>query len=369
MGKAMTSPASPADAFEGMALDHIRFFVEDTAVQQEIFAGRYGIPALTAAETDETSSIALGAGDIRLVLTRPLVEDHPGTAHLDRHGHGVGDIALRVRDARAAHERAVRGGARSVSPPVERDGIVTAAVMGFGDVIHTLVQRPDDADPGALPGFTPIPGAPAKAPAASETGLLAVDHFAVCLEAGGLAETVRFYEEALGFSVIFTERIVVGEQAMDSKVVQSASGALTLTLLEPDLSRRPGQIDAFLKNHGGPGVQHIAFTAGSIIESVAAVQGRGQEFLTTPASYYRLLEGRIALARYTVPRLQELNVLVDEDHDGQLFQIFSRSTHPRATLFFEIIERLGARTFGSGNIKALYEAVEAQRAKDGSAGA
>jgi len=151
---------------------------------------------------------------------------------------------------------------------------------------------------------------------------------------------------------------------MDSKVVQSRSGAVTFTLIEPDLSQQPGQIDDFLRNHGGAGVQHIAFAAEDIVKAVGLITSRGVEFLDTPASYYSLLPRRLRLARHTVDELQGLNVLVDEDHDGQLFQIFSRSVHPRNTLFLEVIERLGARTFGSGNIKALYEAVELQRARD-----
>jgi 4-hydroxymandelate synthase len=192
---------------------------------------------------------------------------------------------------------------------------------------------------------------------------LAIDHFAACLPAGTLDPTVAFYESALGFSVIFEERIVVGAQAMLSRVVQSASSQVILTLIEPDLSAQPGQIDEFVKNHDGAGIQHIAFKTGAIGPAVSALREREVEFLTAPSAYYRLLTERLQLAAYSVDELQQLNILVDEDHDGQLFQIFAKSTHPRRTFFFELIERLGARTFGSGNIRALYEAVEAERIK------
>jgi 4-hydroxymandelate synthase len=198
----------------------------------------------------------------------------------------------------------------------------------------------------------------------TEPGLLHdLDHFAVCLEPGQLDSTVQFYEQVLDFRMIFVERITVGSQAMNSKVVQSVSGQVTLTLIEPDTVGEPGQIDDFVRDHGGAGVQHLAFSTNDIVRAVGTLRDRGLKFLTTPDSYYELLSRRLQLAAHGTRELHELNVLVDEDHDGQLFQIFTRSTHPRRTMFFEIIERLGARTFGSGNIKALYEAVEAERTK------
>jgi 4-hydroxymandelate synthase len=157
------------------------------------------------------------------------------------------------------------------------------------------------------------------------------------------------------------DRRLVGDQAMNSKVVQSRSREVTLTLIEPDTSRTPGQIDRFLKNHGGPGVQHVAFRSLNIVRSVRTMRSNGAEFLKTPSAYYRLLADRLELSRYTAADLGELGILADEDHAGQLFQIFTRSTHPRGTVFVEVIERLGATTFGSGNIRALYEAVEAEQ--------
>jgi 4-hydroxymandelate synthase len=193
-------------------------------------------------------------------------------------------------------------------------------------------------------------------------GLLEVDHFALCLKADQLEPTVEFYQRVLDFDMTFAEKIVVGDQAMNSKVVQSRSREVTLTLIEPDASRAPGQIDRFLKNHGGPGVQHVAFTSLNIVRSIGTLRSNGVEFLTTPPAYYRLLADRLELSRYTAEDLSELGILADEDHAGLLFQVFTRSAHPRGTLFFEVIERLGATTFGSGNIRALYEAVEAEQA-------
>jgi 4-hydroxymandelate synthase len=360
--------ASSQQIFDDMLVDHIEFYVDDIATKRDWLVDSFGfsVYATTAAPggAADVRSVGLGRNQIRLVLTEPLVGDHPGTAYVEKHGDGVANIALRVPDATAAYQEAVRRGARPVSGPARHDGVVTATIMGFGDVAHTFVQRTGAADDRALPGLRPVvqpsPGGYAR--------LGEVDHFAVCVEPGQIDATVEFYQRTLDFELIFTERIEVGNQAMTTKVVQSRSGAVTLTLIEPDVSLTAGHIDDFLKNHGGAGVQHIAFTADNIVEAVDAISAAGVEFLSTPATYYSLLADRLELARYSVAELQRLNILVDEDHDGQLYQIFARSVHPRKTIFFELIERLGARSFGSGNIAALYQAVELQRSKDEAAG-
>ncbi|MEU8122570.1 4-hydroxyphenylpyruvate dioxygenase [Spirillospora sp. NPDC049024] len=344
-----------------MTVDHLRFYVTDLDEEVRRFTGGYGFrPYADAESAAEGRSAGLGAGRIRLVLTAPPEGDHPGAAYLSRHADGVADIALGVADARAAYAAAVAAGARPVAEPRERDGFVTATIGGFGDTVHTFVQRPAGADERSLPGLPARPAAGA-ADGGDGTGLFAVDHLAVCVEAGELEATERFYRRVLGFETIFTEHIAVGAQAMITTVVQSTSGEVTLTLIEPDPSRTAGQINDFLKTHDGPGVQHIAFATRDIAGTVRAMAAGGVDFLTTPDGYYRLLPERLTVARHTVPELRELNVLVDADHDGQLFQIFTRSAHPRATLFFEVIERLGARSFGSGNIRALYRAVDSAR--------
>jgi len=364
---------SDSSPFDGMAVDHVEFYVDDLVAKTAWLVDGYGLAVYATTDASDRApdgapaparSVGIGRERIRLLLTEPVTGDHPAVGYLAHHGDGVADVALRVADAAAAFHAAVDRGARPVSAPTRHGDIVTATIVGFGDVRHTFVQRPTGADERTLPGLRPTAG-----PVAGwNAGLADIDHFAVCLEAGQLDPTVEFYCSALDFEMIYTERIVVGTQAMDSKVVQSRSGAVTLTLIEPDLSRLPGQIDQFLNNHGGPGVQHIAFTADDIVRAVRAANSRGVEFLDTPAMYYSQLARRLELRRHSVGELQQLGVLVDEDHYGQLFQIFSRSVHPRKTFFLEIIERFGARTFGSSNIKALYEAVELQRRKDEAAG-
>ncbi|MFC8125294.1 4-hydroxyphenylpyruvate dioxygenase [Streptomyces sp. NPDC057302] len=355
--------------FDELGIDHVGFSVGDLDAATAFFTESYGLSvyARSVATTDAAQAgearAAVGRSGIRFVLTDARGADHAAAAYAERHGDGVSDIALSTPDAAAAYEEAVRRGARPVAAPQDHDGVVTASIAAFGDVTHTFVQRPAGTGAQALPGLTPVTdeGATAStdgsvdAPAA---GLHTIDHFAVCLEAGQLSPTVAFYESVLDFEMVFTERIVVGGQAMDSKVVQSRSGTVTLTLIEPDTSREPGQIDKFVKEHGGAGVQHIAFATDDIVRDVTLLGGGGLAFLKTPSAYYDLVPERLSLLRHSVDQLRALNILVDEDQDGQLLQIFTKSVHPRGTLFFEVIERLGARTFGSGNIKALYTAVE-----------
>lgn len=332
-----------------MLVDHVKFYVADIQAATNWLVEGYGFAIYdTGLSAEGTRSVELGAKEVRLLLVEPPAEGL-GRTYLDKHGDGVCDIALRVPNAAAAFAEAVRRGARPVSAPVERRGVVTATIEGFGDLTHTFVQSTDGSRP-----------APEK-PTGWNDGLIKVDHFAGCLEPGMLDSAVSFYERVLDFEMIFTEHIVVGSQAMNSKVVQSRSRAVTFTLIEPDVSRTRGQIDEFLANHGGPGIQHVALVVDDIVRTVGAIKARGVEFLTSPASYYGLIADRIELSRHSVGELQDLSILVDADHHGQLFQIFAASVHPRRTFFFEIIERAGARTFGSANIKALYEAVEAER--------
>lgn len=350
-----------SEVFDDLTLDHVRCYVDnlDEALRQ--FGPAYGLHGfgVRAEPSPVERSAILAAGRVRLLFTEPLVDDHPGRSYLAAHGFGVADIALATSDVAAVYAAAVAAGARSISPPVERDGVVSACITGFADVVHTLVQRHDGpigADPA---GYVGLPPASEAVPHAN-VDLLAIDHFAICLEPGELAASVRFYRDVLGFSSIFSEHVFVGEQAMNSEVVQSASADVTLTLFEPDTSRNPGQIDDFLKNHGGPGVQHVAFSCADIVKTASVMSEWGVEFLDTPDAYYRQLRERLQLRGHSVTELQRFGLLVDEDHDGQLFQVFTRSVHPRRTFFTELIERAGASTFGSGNIKALYEAVEAE---------
>lgn len=351
-----------------LELDYIEMYVSDLDAAAADWIERYAFTIVATAGSAEQGfrSVQLRQGKISLVLTEGIAPEHPAVYYVASHGDGVADIALRCTDVRSAFTAAVQRGARPVTEPALRPGgVLTAAVGTFGDVVHTLVERAPDEESGLPAGFIPMgETADAEARTGDDAGLLAVDHFAVCVEVGELDRAVEFYERALGFHEAFEEHIVVGAQAMVSKVVRSASLGVTFTIIAPDPTAEPGQIDEFIKNHDGAGVQHVAFLTDDAVRSVRALDRRGVGFLATPGAYYDALGDRIAVRGHTEVELRELGLLVDEDHAGQLFQIFTRSEHSRRTLFFEVIERIGARTFGSANIKALYEAVEVERLRE-----
>lgn len=320
------------------AIAYVELQVEDAHKTAADLTEAYGFAADDRAAPGRPGldTVLAAQGGIRLLIGSATEPGHPAGEFVRRHGDGVAVLALLCADPRAALDQALRHGAERL------DG--AGLVRGFGDVALRFVGADD-----------PVLAVPAPA------GLLQeLDHVAICVPAGELEAAIAFSEQALGFRQIFGEYIEVGAQAMDSRVVQSPSGAVTFTLLEPDPARQPGQIDTFLESHEGAGVQHLAFRTDDIAHAVRTLSGRGVEFLRTPGAYFDELERRLGPTGIPVEVLRELNVLVDQDHDGQLFQIFTRSVHRRRTFFLELIERRGAGTFGSSNIKALYEAVERQ---------
>ncbi|MEU1399729.1 4-hydroxyphenylpyruvate dioxygenase [Micromonospora zamorensis] len=347
-------------------IDHIELYVGDARQAAFYFSTAVGfeICGQGGPETglEGQRSLLLCHGDIRLLLTSGLSAEHPAARYVQRHGDGIAVVAVEVDDVASAYAELVGRGATGVTPPTTVTGadaeVVTAEVDGFADVRHRLVQRRGDRAE-FLPGvITPAPsGGEGHPPVLAE-----IDHLAVCVPPGQLDETVRHFEKLFDFAEIFEEHIEVGGQGMNSKVVQSPSGRVTVVLLEPDRARRPGQIDAFLDQHAGGGVQHLGLRTDDILTAVEALARRGVRFAGTPGSYYDCLEARVGRVDAPLDRLRELGVLVDSDHDGQLLQIFAESMHVRRTLFLELIERRGARGFGSGNIKALYEAKERELA-------
>jgi 4-hydroxymandelate synthase len=345
--------------------DHLEFYVRDVRQSAAALCDGYGFAVAGQAgpQTGQPGqeSLLLRQGRIQLLLTQGLHPGHPAAAYTRHHGDGVAVVALRTSDAADAFAGAVAGGAQAVTPPALAEGggsrVLTASVTGFGDVVHTFVERSGPGDqfaPGAM-RMRP-PSQPAGGPMFD-----VIDHLAVCLPGGGLAPALQRYATAFGLDRIFDERIDLGGQSMISTVVQDPSGQVTFTLIEPDLTRDPGQIDDFLRAHDGAGVQHVALHTADIIAAVRALSGRGVEFLTSPGEYYASLAGRLGSLGIGVDQLRAWNVLADRDAAGQMFQIFARSVHERHTFFYELIERRGALTFGSQNIRALYEALEAER--------
>jgi 4-hydroxymandelate synthase len=347
------------------SIDHVEFFVGDARQTAYYFCTAFGFRIVGAAGPETglagQRTLHLRHGDIHLLLTTGLSPEHPATQYVARHGDGVAIVAFAVADAADAYTSAVARGAAAITPP-RRYGpdVVMATVSGFSDVVHRLVQRPV----GDAPFWPGVIMPAADAGAGAERLMDVIDHAAICVPAGELDRTAAYYTDVFGFAEILAEYIEVGGQAMASKVVQSQSGGATFTLIEPDPTRAAGQIDDFLSWHAGAGVQHLAFRSDDIVTAVTTFAARGVGFLSTPGSYYDDLGDRIGAVDLPVQGLRDTGILVDSDHGGQLYQIFTQSMHIRRTLFLELIERHGALSFGSSNIKALYEAKERDLSRD-----
>ncbi|HEY3004418.1 MAG TPA: 4-hydroxyphenylpyruvate dioxygenase [Kribbellaceae bacterium] len=345
-------------------IDHVELYVGDARQSAFYLGTAFGLQTHGhgGPETGlrDQRSLLLREGEVQIVLTSGLVADHPATRYVQKHGDGVAVIGLEVDDATAAYQVLTERGAAPLSPPTTYMAgtdvtVVVAEVGGFGDVVHRLVERRGPRRE-FLPGVITI--VEPDTSQADEKLFSEIDHLAICVPAGELGSTAQYYERVFGFLEIFEEYIEVAGQGMDSKVVQSPSQHVTFTLIEPDPNRKPGQIDEFLQWHAGAGVQHIALLTSDIVEAVGTLSERGVRFLGSPKTYYDHLEERVGHVDASLDDLSRLGILVDRDHWGQLLQIFTESMHVRRTLFLELIERRGARTFGAGNIKALYEAKE-----------
>jgi 4-hydroxymandelate synthase len=363
--RSFCAPRIPGgNAVDIISLDHIELFVEDADRTAFQLCDAYGFEVHGRGGPDTgmpCHSILLRQRGITMLITSAIGDDHRAAEYVRRHGDGVAVVGLAVADAEMAFAEAVERGAAPVAPPMDMgppDARVTvASVTGFGDVEHRFISR-TGRDAPFIPGVMETAG---PASTAATALFEVVDHLAVLVPAGELDRTVRRYQEVFGFTQTYEEQIQVGKQAMNSKVVAHESAGVTFTVIEPDTTRDPGQIDAFIKAHGGAGVQHIAFLTDDIAEAVRTVSAAGVRFLSTPSSYYDVLTDRLGPVGLPVETLREYNILADRDRWGTILQIFTESGHPRRTLFYELIDRRGARTFGSNNIKALYEAVERQR--------
>lgn len=342
---------------DDIAIDYIEMYVADLAAKTLGWVDRYGFTVAGTGGSAEHRSVALRNGPVTLVLTEGTSDQHPASAAVLTHGDTVADIALRTADVPRAVAAAVAHDVPVLRPVTRHtDAAVTAAISAFGDVTHTLIQRAPGHSPGLPAGFAPALNA--ETARVSDIGLVGLDHIAVCLDTGTLPATVQRYQRALGFTEIFEEHVIAPGQAMESKVVRSQSGAVTLTFIEPDPQAGPGQVDDFLKNHHGAGVEHLSFASADAVAAAWSLAGRGVSLLGVPEAYYHQLGERMRPRHHTLAELRAAGVLADQDDGGELFQIFTRSTHARRTLFFEVIERQGARTFGAANIRALYQAME-----------
>jgi 4-hydroxyphenylpyruvate dioxygenase len=310
----------------------------------------------------------LEQNEIRLVVTSALHPGHEIADHAYKHGDGVKDIALRVPDAARAYEEATKRGARSVAEPqtLEDDfgSVELATIATYGDVVHTFVGR-NGYEGAYLPGYVAQESAHVDD---NSPGLLAIDHIVGNVELGHMQEWVEFYERVFGMTNILhfgDDQIQTEYSALMSKVMSDGSGKVKFPINEPAEGKRKSQIEEYVEFYGGAGAQHIALASSDIVGTVEGMKERGFVFLDTPDSYYEEAPGRVGEIAEEWPILQEHKILVDRDEDGYLLQIFTKTAQDRPTVFFEVIERHGATTFGEGNFKALFEAIEREQALRG----
>ncbi len=368
----MLPTRAPARYFQGW--DYLEFWVGNARAFAGWLTSAFGfeIVAYAGPETgcNDRASYVLEQGAVRFLVSAALGPASPIADHVRAHGDGVRDLAIRVSSATAAYDAALARGAVGVNPPwTEADdaGKVTRATIAlYGDTQHTFVERSAYSGP-FLPGFSAAAGLLPPCPAGPRVGLKQIDHVVANVYRGALDRWVDFYRGTLGFEemVHFDDaQISTQYSALMSTVVWDGS-RVVLPINEPAEGPRKSQIQEYLECYGSPGVQHIALATDDIVASVKALRSRGVRFLTVPDTYYE--DARSRLSGIDVPwgALQELGILVDRDQDGYLLQIFTENVSDRPTVFFEIIQREGARGFGAGNFKALFEAIERAQERRG----
>jgi len=367
----LTATAPGTDTFPINGTDFVEFYVGNAKQAAHYYQSAFGFQLVGYRGPEngvrDRASYLLVQNKIRLVLTTPVGPDHPIARHIQLHGDGVRDIALWVDDAREAFALATaRGAIAAAEPAVLHDGhgeVVIAAIRTYGDTIHSLVERRNYGGV-FMPGFQPVTPHYQPAP----TGLLHVDHCVGNVELGRMNTWVKFYEDVMGFRnlISFDDTDISTEySSLMSKVVASGNDRIKFPINEPAQGRKKSQIDEYLEFYRGPGVQHLALATNDIIDTVTALRDRGVEFLRVPATYYETVLERVGQIDENLAPLRELGILIDRDDEGYLLQIFSKPVQDRPTLFYEIIQRKGAKSFGKGNFKALFEAIEREQALRG----
>jgi len=368
---ALPSPTEAHDTFPINGTDYIEFYVGN-AKQSSLFYQHVMGFQLVGYRGPETgvrnqASYLLQQDKIRFVLTSPLTPDGDMADHVRRHGDGVRDLAFWVDDARDAYVKAIERGARSVRAPEviadENGEVVIAAIATYGDTIHSIVERRNYRGL-FLPGFVPVQ----SNYTAVSTGLKYVDHCVGNVELGRMNYWVEYYSRVLGFFNLLSfddKQISTEYSALMSKVMSNGNGRIKFPINEPAAGKKKSQVEEYLDFYGGPGVQHIAIATDDIVKTVGDLKQRGLEFLSIPAAYYDTVLARVGKIDEELAPLAALGILVDHDDEGYLLQVFSKPVQDRPTLFVEIIQRKGAKSFGAGNFKALFESLEREQALRG----
>jgi 4-hydroxyphenylpyruvate dioxygenase len=373
MATQVRSTAAPpaADPFPINGTDYVEFYCGNAKQASHYYRTAFGFQLVgySGPETGvrDRASYLLVQDKIRFVLTSPMGPESPIAEHHLKHGDGVKDLALWVDDCRSAFTHAVAHGATAVREPVvlrDDDGeIVIAAIRTYGDTIHSLVERRNYRGL-FLPGFKPMTPRYQPAP----VGLRYVDHCVGNVELGQMNPWVEFYERVMGFKNLlsFDDKDISTEySALMSKVMANGNERIKFPINEPASGKKKSQIEEYLDFYRGPGVQHVAMATNDIIGTVTALRDRGVDFLMVPGTYYDELLARVGKIDEDLGPLRELGILVDRDDEGYLLQIFTKPVEDRPTVFYEIIQRKGARSFGKGNFKALFESIEREQALRG----
>jgi 4-hydroxyphenylpyruvate dioxygenase len=352
--------------------DYVEFYVGNARQAAYFYRSAFGM-RLTAYRGPETgtrdcASWLVEQGKIRLVLTTAMAPTHPVAEHVRLHGDGVRDIALWVDDAESAYRETTRRGARGVREPEtlrdEHGEVRISAIATYGDTIHSFVERRNYGGV-FLPGFVPVEHADAVA---RPVGLKYIDHMVGNVGWGAMNTWVDFYRDVMGFRLYqhFDDKDISTEySALMSKVMSNGNERVKFPINEPAEGKRKSQIEEYLDFYHGPGVQHIAMATDNIIDTVTRLRDQGIDFLRVPSTYYDDLTARTGPIDEPIEHLKELGILVDRDDEGYMLQIFTKPVEDRPTLFYEVIQRKGSRSFGKGNFKALFEALEREQARRG----
>jgi len=363
--------ATTDDFLPLLGTDYVEFYVGNAKQAAYYYqsAWGYSLVAYAGPETGvkDRASYVLQQNKIRIVLTTSLIPDSIISDHVRLHGDGVKVLALWVEDAEKSLSETLSRGAKLAIPlevtSDEFGEVKTASIHTYGDTIHTFVERKNYK--GAfLPGYQ----ATESKVKTKSVGLLHVDHCVGNVGWGEMNTWVKFYEEVMGFKLIISfddQDISTEYSALMSKVVSNGNGFVKFPINEPAEGKKRSQIEEYLDFYHGPGVQHMAIATDNILETVGELRNRGIEFLEVPSTYYDDLLDRVGVIQEDIEDIKRLNILVDRDDEGYLLQLFTKPVEDRPTLFFEIIQRRGAKSFGKGNFKALFEAIEREQERRG----